>query len=448
MQTSLACVVLCAGASSRMKSSVPKVFHDLSGRSVLGHVMHNLKAIRPHHTIIVASPQTASHEDYGDATVVIQENPQGTAFAVQTALPLLQDMPVEDVMIVCGDMPLLLPETLEKLKNSSTMFTVLCAQLPLHEKSAPYGRLFFDSTTNAPLKIVEYKEATALEKENLWFNVGVYKINKALLKNLLQKITNHNQTGEYYLTDLLQLCVQEGYTTKAIVVDYEESVGVNSRDDLAKANAFIQNRLRSQFLKQGVTLIDPHTIHFSADTVIEQDVVIEPYVMIGPVVQIETGVRVKSFSYLSHCHLHKDVCVGPFAHLRENVTLHEGCVVGNFVEIKNTILHKTVKAKHLTYLADATVGEKTNIGAGVITANYDGFFKHQTHIGEGVSIGANTVLIAPVSLQKSAMTAAGSVITRDVKEGDLAISRGRQDNKTGWAHYYREKMRLKKTKLT
>ncbi len=434
-----ACIVLAAGQSRRMRSSFSKVFHDLSGRTVLGHVVHTLNQLPLAQIIIVASPKTLMHNDYGTHTVVIQNEQLGTGHAVMTGLSGMQS-DITDILIVCGDVPLITAHTLHHLLESVADFTLLKAKLPESDAHLPYGRIVFDG--DKPTHIIEYKDADDTLRKSLWINPGVYKIGAHLLQTLLPKLSCDNAAGEYYLTDLLHMAVEAGATTKALPVDFDEILGVNTRAELEQANTIIQQRLIAAHRENGVTFQQSSSVHLYIDTQIGQDTVIEPFVTFGKGVVIDANVRIKSFSYLSDCTLKSGVTVGPFAHIRGGVTMESGAEVGNFVELKATHMGKKAKAKHLTYLGDATIGDGCNIGAGTITANYDGFQKYKTIIADCAHIGAHTVLVAPVKVGEGAITAAGSVITADVPDHALAIGRALQINKPGWATVYKERKRL------
>lgn len=438
------CIVLAAGQSKRLKSNVSKMFHDLAGRSVLGHVLHNLEQLALSEIIIVASPLTPTHPDYKHHKVAIQEEQLGTGHAAMTGMTQLSD-DTSDVIIVCGDTPLLTIETLTKLFESKSDLALLCATLPDNQRDAPYGRIVFDGDN--PCRITEYKDANTALRNSPLINSGVYKIRHNLLKKLLPLLSNINASSEYYLTDLVHIAIEDNATTQAINVDFDEVSGINTRAELEKVDAIIQGRLRTTLMANGVTFQQPETTRLSGDTQIGQDTIVEPCVIFKKNVIVENNVKIKSFCYLEDCTLRSNVSVGPHAHIRGGSVLDEGAEIGNFVELKATHLGKKAKAKHLTYLGDATIGEASNIGAGTITANYDGFFKHKTTIGERAHIGADTILVAPVSIGNDSITAAGSIITADVPMDALAIGRALQTNKQEWAKHYKAKMKAKKDAL-
>ena len=440
----IGCIILAAGQSKRLHSSISKVFHDLAGRSVLGHVLHTLEQLSIHEIVIVASPITSKHPDYKHHKIAVQEEQLGTGHAAMNGMNQLSD-DISDVIIVCGDTPLLTIETLTKLFESKSDLALLCATLPESQRDAPYGRVVFDG--DKPCRITEYKDANNALRNSPLINSGVYKIRHNLLKKLLPLLSNTNASSEYYLTDLVHMAIEHNATTQAINVDFDEVSGINTRAELEKVDAIVQKRLCTALMATGVTFQQPQTTRLSVDTVIGQDTLVEPSVVFKKGVVVEKNVRIKSFCYLEDCTLRTGVSVGPHAHIRGGSVLDEGAEIGNFVELKATHLGKKAKAKHLTYLGDATVGEAANIGAGTITANYDGFFKHKTTIGERVHIGADTILVAPVSIGNDAITAAGSIITEDVPADALAISRTHQTNKHEWAKQYKAKMKAKKEAL-
>ncbi|MDP4725261.1 MAG: bifunctional UDP-N-acetylglucosamine diphosphorylase/glucosamine-1-phosphate N-acetyltransferase GlmU [Alphaproteobacteria bacterium] len=440
----IGCIVLAAGQSKRFKSSISKIFHDLAGRSVLGHVLHTLEQLPITEIIIVASPLTPVYSDYKHHKIAIQNEQLGTAHAAMTGMNQLSD-DISDVIILCGDTPLLTIETLTKLLASSADLTLLSATLPDNQRNASYGRIVFNN--DRPCRITEYKDADEMLRNSPLINSGVYKINQKLLRKLIPLISNANAASEYYLTDLVHLAIEHDATTKAINVDFDEVAGINTREDLEKVDSIIQERLRAVLMMKGVTFQQPHTTRLSIDTCIGQDTTVEPSVVFKKGVNVENNVKIKSFCYLEDCTLRSGVSVGPHAHIRGGSVLDEGAEIGNFVELKATHLGKKAKAKHLTYLGDTTVGEASNIGAGTITANYDGFLKHKTKIGERVHIGVDTILVAPVFIGNDAMTAAGSVITNDVPTDALAINRIPQTNKHEWAKHYKTKMKAKKDGL-
>ncbi len=459
------CIILGAGHSSRMKSKVSKIFHDLAGKSVLEHVVSAVQGAQVHDMTFVVSPNLckSGHMICHQGKLATQEEPLGTADAVQVGLKhlvqradaLSEQLP-DSVLIVCGDTPLLNPQSLSNLINTKADMAILVSQLPMDLINSPYGRIITVTdeaadttyTESLPIKqIIEYKDAPIDVRRISLFNTGVYKVSLAALQTYLSRIETHNASGEYYFTDIVELMHQDGLEVVGKVVDFEETLGINTRQDLERVDALLQKKLKTALQATGVTFLQAETSRVSVDTIIGQDSVIEPHVVIGPKVIIGQDVYIKSFSYLSGCIIEDTAKIGPFAHIRANCLLRKGAEIGNFVEIKNTTLGLKTKAKHLTYLGDCEVGDATNIGAGTITANYDGFFKHKTVIGSHVHIGAQTICIAPVTLENEAMTAAGAIVTESVPEGALAISRIKQVIKPHWAKRYKQLLRKKKEQV-
>jgi bifunctional UDP-N-acetylglucosamine pyrophosphorylase/glucosamine-1-phosphate N-acetyltransferase len=361
---------------------------------------------------------------------IVQTQPLGTGHAASVALNEL-DQTCEDVLILCGDTPLLSSETLQSLADHPADYVVLTADLPLDQLHLPYGRVVYHE--GDPVDIVEYKDASKTIQSTRSINAGVYKIKQSLLRKILPLVSDQNKSNEYYLTDTLKLAIQEGAKVAALNITYDETLGVNTREDLAAVDEIFQQRLRKMMMANGVTLLQPHTIRLSVDTKIGTDTVINPFVVIGNGVTIGENVHIYSHTALYDCIIKDGAKVGPFAHLRGKTVLDEGAEVGNFVELKKTTLGKKSKVKHLSYLGDATVGDACNIGAGTITANYDGTNKHQTLLGNHVHVGAQTVFVAPVSVGDGAVTGAGTTVTSNVPANALAIDRTPQINKENWA---------------
>ncbi len=428
----LSIVILAAGQSKRMNSKLPKVLHPLGGLPMLAHVIQATEKLNAHQTILVTSPSLSSFDAY---TTVVQDEPKGTGHAVQIALNAL-DPKAEDVIILCGDTPLIHSNTLQTLKDSKADLTLI--GMKLETKEHAYGLVIQDKNGN-PSQIVEFKDATVEQRKIPFGNAGVYKIKTSLLKELLPKLGNQNAAGEYYLTDLVALAHQKGYKTEMLHRAEEEFQGINNRVELAKAETVLQNRWRLQTMQAGVTLVQPETIFLSHDTKIGKDSRIGPFVTFGPNVKVAEDVTVLSFCHIENTTIKEGASVGPFAHLRGNTILESGASIGNFVEVKGSKIGRKAKAKHLSYIGDAEVGDKANIGAGVITCNYDGFIKSRTVIGSNSMIGANTSLVAPVTIGEGAIVGAGSTITKSVPADALAVTRSQQLTKLNWARKFREK---------
>ncbi|WP_418591929.1 bifunctional UDP-N-acetylglucosamine diphosphorylase/glucosamine-1-phosphate N-acetyltransferase GlmU [Ponticoccus sp. (in: a-proteobacteria)] len=444
---SMALIVLAAGKGTRMKSDSPKVLHRIAQAPMLWHALRAGQALEPVRTVVVAGHGAeaveASALDYDpEIRVVIQSDQLGTGHAVRQAEPALQGFE-GDAIVLYGDTPFLSEETLAAMQAARQTHDVVVLGFEAADPGR-YGRL--KMAGDQLDAIVEFKDASEEERAITLCNSGVMAMDAGRMMALLAKVSNDNAAGEYYLTDLVGLARAEGLTATAVVCDEAETMGINSRPELAAAERAFQTRARAALLENGVALPAPETVHLAWDTVIGRDTEIEPNVVFGPGVTVESGARIRAFSHLEGCHVSRGAVVGPYARLRPGAELAEDVHVGNFVEIKNAVLHEGAKANHLTYIGDAEVGEKTNIGAGTITCNYDGVFKHRSVIGRNAFIGSNTMLVAPVSVGDGAMTASGSVVTEDVPPGALAVARARQVNKDGLATKLFRMLRARKDK--
>ena len=431
---SMALIVLAAGKGTRMKSDSHKVLHRIAQAPMLWHALRAGQALEPARTVVVAGHGAeaveASALDYDpEIRVVIQSEQLGTGHAVRQAEPALEGFD-GDAIVLYGDTPFLSEETLAAMQAARQTHDVVVLGFQAADPGR-YGRL--KMAGDQLDAIVEFKDASEEDRAITLCNSGVMAMDAGRMMALLGKVSNDNAAGEYYLTDLVGLARAEGLTATAVVCDEAETMGINSRPELAVAEQAFQTRARATLLENGVALPAPETVHLAWDTVIGRDTEIEPNVVFGPGVTVESGARIRAFSHLEGCHVSRGAVVGPYARLRPGAELAEDVHVGNFVEIKNAVLHEGAKANHLTYIGDAEVGEKTNIGAGTITCNYDGVFKHRSVIGKNAFIGSNTMLVAPVSVGDGAMTASGSVVTEDVPPGALAVARARQVNKDGLA---------------
>lgn len=429
----LSVVILAAGQSKRMNSKMPKVLHPLGGLPMVQHVIKAVQKVNPHQIILVTSPSLAL--EFKDYKTVIQETPKGTGHAVQLALAAVDERSSE-VMILCGDTPLIHSQTLQTLSDSEADLTLVAMRL--QSQNHAYG-LVFQDIKEKPKQIIEFKDATMTQRQIRSGNAGVYKIKTSLLKELLPLLNNNNVADEYYLTDLVGLAYDRGYHTHMIEAEEEEFQGVNNRIELAKAEMILQNRWRHEKMLEGVTLVQPETIFFSHDTQVGKDSRIGPFVTFGEKVCIQEDVTISPYCHIEHSMVEEGASVGPFAHLRGNTILQKGSSIGNFVEVKGSRIGKKSKVKHLSYIGDADVGEKVNIGAGTITCNYDGFKKSKTVIKDGSMIGANTSLVAPVIIGEGAIVAAGSTVTESVPENALVVARSRQTIKPNGALKFREK---------
>jgi bifunctional UDP-N-acetylglucosamine pyrophosphorylase/glucosamine-1-phosphate N-acetyltransferase len=442
-----ALIILGAGMGTRMNSDLPKVLHQIAGAPMLVHAMKAGAALDPAHTIVVAghgaaAVETAAHAYDPDAVIALQSEQLGTGHAVAQARTALTDFD-GDAIVLYGDTPFISPETLAAMAAARLTHDVVVLGFEAADPGR-YGRLVVDNDQLD--RIVEFKDATDQERAVTLCNSGVISANAATLFDLIDAVGNDNAAGEYYLTDIVSIARARGLTATVVRCDEAETLGVNSRAELATAEALYQTRARKLAQDDGVTLTAPDTVFFAHDTVIGRDTVIEPNVVFGPGVTIESGATIRAFSHLEGCHVSRGAIVGPYARLRPGAELAENTKVGNFVEIKNAEICEGAKVNHLSYIGDATIGARANIGAGTITCNYDGFFKHKTTIGPDAFIGSNTMLVAPVSVGAEAMTASGSVVTRDVPAGDLALARARQENKTGLAVRLFDKLRALKAK--
>ena len=432
MQVSL--IVLAAGLGTRMNSDLPKVLHPLAGVPMLHHALAAGRALEPSRVVVVtghgADAVARSARDFDDACDCVVQEPQlGTAHAVAQAAPLLADAAGEAIVLY-GDTPFVRPETLKEMLAARVDHAVVFLGF-IAADPARYGR--FVTKDDHLLKIVEYKDATAAERAITLCNSGVVCAEAKTLFRLVASVGNKNASGEYYLTDLVELARAEGLPVGFVTCPETETLGINTRAQLAAAEAAFQSRARAEALDNGVTLTAPETVFFALDTHVGRDASIGPGVIFGPGVTIESGAEIKGFCHLEGCHISRGATVGPFARLRPGAELAEDVHVGNFVEIKNSILDEGVKVGHLTYIGDTDIGEFSNIGAGTVTCNYDGVMKHRTRIGKRAFIGSDTMLVAPVSVGDDALTASGSVITDDVPAEALAVGRARQVNKPGLA---------------
>ena len=442
-----ALIILAAGKGTRMNSDRPKVLHEIAGAPMLVHAMRAGAALEPDRIVVVAGHgaqevEAVARDWEPDAQVVVQKDQLGTGHAVAQAKDALDGF-VGTAVVLYGDTPFIRPETLEAMIAARASHDIVVLGF---EPADPgrYGRLVMEG--DRLTAITEYKDADAATRAIRLCNSGVIAADAGVLMELVGALDNNNAAGEFYLTDIVALGRARGLSATAVTCDAAETLGVNSRAELAAAEAAWQARARAALIEDGVALPAPDTVWLSHDTVIGRDAVVEANVVFGPGVTVETGARIRSFSHLEGCHVSRGAVVGPFARLRPGAELAEDVRIGNFVEIKNAQIAEGAKVNHLSYVGDAEVGARSNLGAGTVTCNYDGVFKHRTVIGEGVFVGSNTMLVAPVNLGDGAMTASGSVITRNVGPGDLAVARARQENKPGFATRLFDK--LKKLKAS
>lgn len=430
-----------------MNSDLPKVLHPIAGAPILLHAMRAGSVLEPEHVVVVAGhgadavrKAAVAYDD--TAKVVLQEEQLGTAHAVAQARDALADFD-GDAVVLYGDTPFVSAETIQELIEARKTHDIVILGFEAAEPGR-YGRLVMQGDDLQ--RIVEFKDASDTEKAITFCNSGVVAADAKTLFDLIDAVGNDNAAGEYYLTDIPALARARGMTTTAISCDEAETLGVNTRAELAGAEAAFQARARREALENGVTLTAPETVFFAFDTYIGRDATIEPNVVFGPEVTVESGAKIRAFSHLEGCHVSRGAIVGPYARLRPGAELAEDVRIGNFVEVKNATLEQGAKVNHLSYIGDASVGEATNIGAGTITCNYDGVFKHRTEIGARAFIGSDTMLVAPVRVGDEAMTATGSVVTSDVPDGALAVARARQDTKPGLARRMFERLRAAKAR--
>jgi bifunctional UDP-N-acetylglucosamine pyrophosphorylase/glucosamine-1-phosphate N-acetyltransferase len=444
----VAVAILAAGKGTRMKSTLPKVLHQLGGRSLVERVLDSCQGLAPERKLVIIGYQgeavKAQFQSQPDVEFVEQREQLGTGHAIQQLLPYLKDF-TGDLLVLNGDAPLLRAETLEKLlathQANGSMATLLTANLP---NPKGYGRVFCDGH-NLVTQIVEDRDCNDAQRQNHRINGGIYCFNWPKLAEILPQLTPNNDQQEYYLTDVVHFLAP---VLAVDVDDYLEITGINDRKQLAAANEVLQERIKDDWMAAGVTLINPDTITIDDTVTLEPDVIIEPHSHLRGTTQVGKGSRIGPGSLIENSTLGEDVTVlysvitdsqvssgcriGPYSHLRGEVEVGANCRIGNFVEIKKTSLGTKTNVAHLTYLGDARLGDRVNVGAGTITANYDGVNKHQTIIGNGTKTGANSVFVAPVSLGESVVVAAGSVVTNNVPNHALVIARQRQRIIENW----------------
>ncbi|HYG85652.1 MAG TPA: bifunctional UDP-N-acetylglucosamine diphosphorylase/glucosamine-1-phosphate N-acetyltransferase GlmU [Azospirillum sp.] len=443
----LACVILAAGKGTRMKSDLPKVLHRVAGRPMIGHVLAAVGALDPDHVVVVVGP---GMEDVAAAVApyptAVQQQQCGTADAVRAAFGLLEGFH-GDVLVLYGDTPLVTPATLRAMVDARARAddpaVVVLGMRP--DDPGSYGRLILNARGGLE-KIVEYLDASEEERAVTLCNAGLMAFDGARMRGLIDRIGNSNAKGEYYLTDVVQIARGDGLPCAVVEGTALEVIGVNSRVELAEVEAIMQRRLRKAAMDNGATLSDPDTVYFSFDTRLGRDVVVGQNVVFAPGVTVGDRVEIKPFCHLEQVTVHPGAILGPYARLRPGAEIGADAHIGNFVEIKNAKIEAGAKVNHLTYIGDARVGAKANIGAGTITCNYDGFGKYHTDIGAGAFIGSNSSLVAPVKIGDGAIVGAGSVVTKDVDTDALAVARERQQTYSGWAADFRDRKRREKAK--
>jgi bifunctional UDP-N-acetylglucosamine pyrophosphorylase / glucosamine-1-phosphate N-acetyltransferase len=443
----LAVIVLAAGMGTRMKSELPKVLHRAAGRSLLGHVLFAAQALAPRHVVVVHGPgqeavKTETLRIVPDARFAEQKDRRGTGHAVMVAETALTDF-TGNVLVLFGDAPLVQPQALQDvvaIKDAGKRMAIMgfVASNPFG-----YGRLIMDGDTVVAIR--EHRDASEAERKITLCNAGAMVIGSHHLWPIIHKLSPANAQGELYLPDVVEHMHKAGHACAVSICPEEDTAGVNDRLQLAAIEAEMQKRLRQSAMLNGATLVDPATTYFSADTRLGRDVVIEPNVFFGPGVAVEDDVQILANSHIEGARIRRGARIGPFARLRPGADIGENAHVGNYVEIKKAKLGKGAKANHLAYIGDAVVGSGSNIGAGTITCNYDGFEKHLTEIGENVFVGSNTSLVAPVKVGAGVSIAAGTVVSADIPADALAIARPKLEIKNGWAKRYRAAKLARKT---
>lgn len=423
-----AAILLAAGHGTRMRSALPKTLHPIAGRPMIRHLLASVEQVFDRAVVVVGPGMPALQAAVAPHPTAVQEERLGTGHATLQAAPLLDGFE-GDVAVLYADNPLIGPETMRRLLAARQHAgLVLLAMRPADP--AKYGRVLTDLSGRVT-QVVEWADASEEVRQVGLCNAGVVCAPAANLFRWLRMVRNDNRQGEYYLPDIVAIAASEGVRVEAVEAPEAELRGVNSRAELAEAEAELQRRLRRAAMEGGATLIQPESVVFSHDTALGQDVTIGPNVVFGPNVTVEDGVEIRAFSHLEGCIVKRGAIIGPFARLRPGTVIEDAAHVGNFVELKAAVLGPGAKANHLSYIGDAEVGAGANIGAGTITCNYDGVNKHRTVIGEGAFIGSDTALVAPVTVGARALVGAGSVITQDVPDDALAIARGRQANIPG-----------------
>ena len=424
-------ILLAAGLGTRMRSTLPKALHPIAGRPMLRHLLDSCAAAFEHAVVVAGPGMEPLAAVAAPHPMVVQQDRLGTAHAALQAAAAFGD---GDVAVLYADNPLIRPETLRRLRAARAgAGLVLLAMRPADP--GQYGRVI--TTGDAVERIVEWADATEQERAVGLCNAGVICAAASDMARWLRAVRNDNSKGEYYLTDVVVHARAEGARVVAVEAPEAELRGVNSRAELAVAEATVQGWLREAAMAGGATLTAPETVFLSADTRLGSDVTVGPHVVFGPGVSVASGVDIRAFCHLEGCRIESGAIIGPFARLRPGTTVGAGAHVGNFVELKAAVLGDGAKANHLSYIGDATVGARTNIGAGTITVNYDGFGKHRTQIGAGAFIGSNTSLVAPVQVGDGALVVAGSTITEDVPDDAMAFGRARQVTKPGRAAAFR-----------
>jgi bifunctional UDP-N-acetylglucosamine pyrophosphorylase/glucosamine-1-phosphate N-acetyltransferase len=445
-QRQFAVVILAAGQGTRMRSDTHKVLHPIASRPLLLHLLDRVDALGAVKRVVVVGKgreQVQASLQGRDVAVALQAEQQGTGHAVQQAAGALSDYD-GPVLILYGDTPFVEADTLrrmlDRLNGEDRPGVVVLGSCPADP--GKYGRIILGKGDRIA-RMVEYRDATEEERSVRLCNSGMMAVRSSDLFHWLGAVGNDNAAKEYYLPDIVNIAAAEGREAVVIEGDPYETAGVNSRAELAHLELEWQRRRREQVLDEGATLIDPESVWFAYDTKLGRDVTVEPHVVFGPGVEVASGATIHAFSHIEGALIGAGASIGPFARIRPGTRLAERTKVGNFVELKNAEVGEGAKVNHLSYVGDASIGARANIGAGTITCNYDGFGKYRTVIGAGAFIGSNTALVAPVSVGEGAIIGAGSVITRDVEADSLAVERTEQKGIAGWARRFRERMTRK-----
>jgi bifunctional UDP-N-acetylglucosamine pyrophosphorylase/glucosamine-1-phosphate N-acetyltransferase len=440
-----AAIILAAGQGTRMKSAKAKVMHHVAGLPILGHVIAAARGAGAERIVVVLAPGAVDVEAFAiqsEAETVIQERQLGTGHAAACALAVLKDF-TGTLVVTYGDHPLFTATTFEA--SFAAQARTGMAIVAFQSKNISYGRVLTRSDGLLD-RIVEYRDASEEERKVELCNAGILSADAQSFFRWAGALKNDNAQQEYYLTDVPAIAEREGIGCAIITVDESETMGVNSRAELVIAESAMQQRLRARALGAGASLIAPETVFLSHDTVLESDAQVGPYVVFGPGVTVRSGAEIRAFSHLEGAIVESGALVGPYARLRPGARIGENAHIGNFVEVKNARIEKGAKANHLAYLGDARVAAGANIGAGVITSNYDGYDKHHTDIGAGAFIGSNAALVAPVKIADGAYVGAGSVIAKETSKDSLALTRAEQKEFPGWAEKFRKRKRAEKTK--
>ncbi len=446
MKNNLSVIILSAGKGTRMKSNISKPLHKIGNLEMISHITNSIDALEAEEISIVVSTDNKNEIEKNiksnKVKTIIQYERKGTGDAVKVGLKNIQNKD-NLILITMGDTPLIKEETYRKmLEKMDKDFVITVLGFYTKDISNRYGRLILNENQELE-KIVEFKDATEEERKNNLCNAGIYLVKGNLLEQFLDKVKNNNASGEYYLTDIIEIAKTQGFKINYSLAEENEVMGVNSRSELAIAENIFQNNKRKYFMDKGVTLFDPNSVYFSYDTEIEEDVVIEPNVIFLPGVKVHNNVTIKAFSYLEDCEIKENAIIGPFARIRPESIIEKNAKVGNFCEIKKSIIGEDTKVNHLSYIGDTNIGKNTNIGAGTITCNYDGYNKFKTNIGENSFIGSNTIIIAPTEIGNNVLIGAGSVVTKNIESNGMAIARSKQIVIKDGMTKYRKKREIK-----